>query len=291
MSRKNVVSIVMLCLGVLLFACSGALPAHALSTVIDHTNWNWYDTQSQAVFDAVGTQSVFFSHASVGSNIVGGMNTLRSSDSSKYQLQTVSAGTTPPAVTQPGRFYEYARGNPGWEQKINLFNSYVGNGWSSPKVAFAMDKLCYIDEQAKVSTYLNAMQALSAANPTTKLVYWTMPLTTSTQYDNVLRNLYNNSIRDYAKSHDIILMDIADIEAWSPSGVQQTFIYDGVTYQKLFSGYTGDGGHLNALASQRVATGIYSLVGKSTVAPEPSTMALVFSGLAGLAGLRKRRKK
>jgi len=267
-----------------------ALPAHCESIIVNHSNWDWYTSQSQSVFDRVGQQKIFFSHASVGTNITGGMSALRSSNAIRYQLVVTGEDATPPDTTQPGRLYEYGRGNPGWQAKMDNFRTYVGNGWSSPKVDFSMDKLCYIDQNANVNTYITLMEGLMADNPDTKFILWTMPLTTSTGSDNVLRNQYNMAVRNYAATHDVILFDIADIESWSPSGVQQTFVYGSVTYQMLYSGYTGDGGHLNSDGAQRVANGLYSLFGLATEpspVPVPAALWLFGSGLLGLIGIRR----
>lgn len=268
-----------------------ALPAYCESIVVDHSNWDWYNSQSQAVFDRVGQQRVFFSHASVGGNIDSGMNSLRSSNASRYQLIVTAEDGSPPATTQPGRFYEYGRGNPGWQNKMNYFRTYVQNGWRSPKVDFAMDKLCYIDQNADVNAYIALMEGLAADYPDTKFILWTMPLTTSTGSDNVLRNRYNTSVRNYAATHDIILFDIADIEAWNPSGVQQTFLYQGSIYQRLCLEYTSDGGHLNGTGALRMANGLYSLLGLATEpvpAPVPAAFWLFGSGLLGLLGISRK---
>ncbi|MRR36808.1 hypothetical protein EG829_19525 [bacterium] len=265
--------------------------------MVNHENCNWYTSRDQTVYDRVGQQKVFFSHASVGGNVINGLRALRSSDSSAYQLVVTADNDTPPAATQDGTFYEYSRGNPGWKAKTDNYAAYMGNGWNSPRIDFSMDKLCYIDQAASAEYYLKLMADLEAAYPDTQFVYWTMPLTTSTRSDNVLRNNYNNAVRSYAAANDVILFDIADIEAWNPQGVEQTFMYDGTEYQMLYSGYTGDGGHLNTAGSQRAAIALYSLFGLATEptpepthTPIPAALWLFGTGLAAVMGLRHRRR-
>lgn len=270
-------------------------PAYAGSIIINHTNWDWYNSQTQEVFNRVGQQSVFFSHASVGSNISGGMSSLYSSDSGKYQLIVTSEDGTAPSTAQSGIFYEYGRGNPGWKAKMDQYATYVrSGGWHGPAVSFSMDKLCYIDEGADANYYLGLMSGLIAEYPDTEFVLWTIPLTTSEDSDNILRNQYNNAVRNYAAANELLLLDIADIEAWSPDGVQETFVSGGVTYQKLYSGYTDDGGHLNSKGALRVATGIYSLLGEATetksatATPIPAAVWIFSPALLGLIGIRKK---
>ena len=56
--------------------------------------------------------------------------------------------------------------------------------------------------------------------------------------------------------------DIADIEAWSPQNMHQTFTIKDIPYEMLYTGYSYDGVHLNKEGRQRMAIGLYSLLGK-----------------------------
>jgi hypothetical protein len=103
------------------------------------------------------------------------------------------------------------------------------------------------------------LASLEASYPDTLFVYTTMPLTTASDADNVKRNQYNLAVRQYVVDHDKYLFDIADIEAHDLNGNPQTFQSGGQTYQKLYSGYTSDGGHLNTTGRQQVALGWYAM--------------------------------
>jgi hypothetical protein len=135
----------------------------------------------------------------------------------------------------------------------------VSNGWRFPLVNLAMDKLCYIDQNADLNYYLSSMTVLEAAFPETVFVYATMPLTTATDSDNYLRNVYNDGLRDWVRTNNRVLFDIADIEAHDTNGVRCTFTYSGRVCERLFEGYSSDGGHLNTPGSQLVACGYYAL--------------------------------
>jgi hypothetical protein len=236
--------------------------------VIDHQDIAGVASLPQAMMDVIGQQKWFFTHASVGGNMIDGMSDLHTANPVRYLLTTTSVSynstqqraANPPVPTTPGVIYESDRGNPGWSAKYTIFdNSVRVSGWHDASVGIAMDKLCYIDQDAHAADYLDSMSALEASYPGTVFVYTTMPLTTGSDADNVLRNTYNAAVRQYAQDHDKYLFDIADIEAHDPSGVPQTFQSGGQTYQKLFSGYTSDGGHLNTTGRQRVATGWYAM--------------------------------
>jgi hypothetical protein len=124
-----------------------------------------------------------------------------------------------------------------------------------------MDKFCYIDPTASWMSYTNSMVALESKYPGTKFVYWTMPITTKDS--NVIRRAhYDQNLKNWIDGQKSkILFDLADIEAWSPDGQHQTIISRGNTYEKLYPGYTTDGGHLNEVGRRRAATSLYSLFG------------------------------
>lgn len=271
---------------------SSALPAQALIINYNYVNTHNYDALGSTVYNAIGQQTWFFTHASVGGNMVTGLGTLHASDASKYPLIAHADNSNPPTTVTAGSVYEYNRGNPGWNTKFNIFQTSMGNGWGN-KVDFVMDKLCYIDQNADANTYLTMMDTLDDLYSAT-FVYATMPLTSSSDADNVLRNNYNDAVRTYASSHNKLLFDIADFEAHDTNGILQTFTIGGTTYQKLNPLYTSDGGHLNTAGQDAVDRGWYSLAASQTTEnnpmPEPATMILMGMGLGGAALLKRRRQ-
>ncbi len=274
-------------------ATLSTIPAQA--TVIDHNAVNAVSGYSQGTMDQIGHLNYFFSHASVGSNMVEGLNALHTINSGFYQFQTTAASSSPPASALDGLVYELGRGNPGWQEKLNLFEGYLGNGWAG-RVDLAMDKFCYVDEDAVAGGYdgyLSRMQGLEQkfVNSGTRLVYATIPLTTGSDGDNILRNNFNNAVRSFvAGSSNRLLFDIADIEAWDANGVQHTFTVNNITYQQLSGGFSADGGHLNVLGSQRVALGFYA-VANAALVPEPESYAMLLAGLGLMCTIAGRRRR
>ena len=263
------------------------LAAVVSAEIIDHTAIDGVAALPQSTLDAIGQQRWFFTHASVGSNMLSGLNDLHAADPGRYQLVTASVSylsgqqraANPPDPTVGGRVYECPRGNPGWQSKFTIFeNSVEISGWHAPAVDVAMDKLCYIDQDADAAVYVNLMAALEAQYPQTVFVYITMPLTTSSDYDNVLRNVYNAAVRQHCGANSRLLYDLADMEAHDPNGNPATFTYQGQTYQRLCSGYTSDGGHLNTPGRQRIALGWYATAA-AIVGPDSPTGDLNCDGV------------
>lgn len=241
--------------------------SNSTNIIIDHSNWDWYNIQPQNVIDNVAKLRVFFAHASIGNNIIDGMEALHASDSAKYPLIAIQDDSKPPDVTIDGYLYEYYRGNPDWTEKLNTYSTYTINGWRYPTVNISMNKLCAIDEETAWETYLDSMIRLETMYPDTIFVYFTIPYFTEDRHSNSnsISNVFNNELRSWiAEQDNKVLFDIADLEAWSPEDIHQTFTQNGVTYETLYNGFTNDGVHLDATASQRVAIGLYSLFGKIT---------------------------
>ena len=247
----------------LLFASS-----QSLAQIVDHTHIDGVASLSQSTMDAIGSQRWFFSHASVGGNMMSGMADLHGSNAGRYKLDQASVGFNsdenraddPPAPTTAGMIYECQRGNPGWAEKTAIFqNSVNTSGWRSSATSIVMDKFCYIDQDANATQYVEALAAMEAAWPATTFVYTTMPVTTDEDAGNVLRNQYNTAVREYCQAHGRLLFDIADMESHCPAGNPITFTSGGQTYQKLYNDYSSDGGHLSAAGRQRIALGWYAV--------------------------------
>lgn len=230
--------------------------------IVDHNNWDWYNTQPQPVTNMLATQTIYFVHASVGVNILDGLQALHDLNATKYPLTQQTVDPNVLVSTKAGTIYEYPLGNPGWYAKIINFEANIKGGWHDPKINIAMYKFCYIDQTADWTIYRDSMMSLKTQYPNTRFIFCTMPLNATGNDEEVLRAKFNQNLRDWiTKQNNIILLDIADIEAWNPAGEYQIFKQQGSSYEILFSGYTYDGGHLNSLGSERIAIAFYSVVG------------------------------
>ncbi|MCW5942397.1 MAG: hypothetical protein KIS66_09210 [Fimbriimonadaceae bacterium] len=228
---------------------------------VDHANYRGIESASSEVLGKVAGLRVFFAHASVGGNIVGGLRSLHEKDPARYRLAVQSAGERP-GRTSPGTFYEFDRGNPGAQAKIDLFARYAAGGWAKPNVDAILDKFCYIDPDADFGRYTASMEGIERSHSGTVVLYATIPVCTQADEANDRREAFNERLRTWAKANKKPLLDIADIESHDPSGRANTYARAGRTYRTLFAGYTEDGGHLNAAGSEAVAKGVYSLLAK-----------------------------
>lgn len=228
---------------------------------VDHTNYRAIEAASAATLAKVAGLRVFFAHASVGGNMVGGLRALHERDAGRYPLDVRSAGERPP-TTAKGTFYEFDRGNPGAAAKIADFARYAAAGWSKPNVDAVLNKFCYIDPDASFDDYTRSMLEIERRAPGTAVLYATIPVCTQADDANDKREAFNERLRAWASANKKPLLDIADIEAYEPSGRGHTYARAGKTYRTLSAGYTDDGGHLNAAGSEAVAKGVYSLLAK-----------------------------
>ena len=252
---------VCLCLFCIMIVC----PVAGAAVVIDHASIAGVDSLPQATMNQIGSDlSFFFAHASVGANIVAGLNQLHTTSPSYYTLTTVYEDAVPPTTTTAGRVYEYNRGNPSWQAKVDGFKTDMDNGWGA-KVSVVLNKFCYIDPAVALDYYAisnangSAMSQLEAAYPGTKFVYMTVPYTTAADSTNAQRNTFNAALRAWVRANNKVLLDVADIEAYDANGTAATFVLGGTTYQRLFDGFSSDGGHLNDAGSQQVAKAFYAL--------------------------------
>ena len=267
-----------------------AAPAQAGSTVIGHASLAAATNPPAGISAKVGQLRWFFTHASVGGNLVTGMNVLHAENGARYPLQIYgydgddgdgayhgAVGTAgseggadyraaaDPASTSNGFVYECMRGNPDWANKLVCFsNSVVQSGWRFPKINVVMDKFCWIDPAADPAATCARLAGLEAQYPQTLFVYMTMPLTTETAgTENDLRNDFNRYVRAYCRTAGKWLLDLADIQAWSEAGAEQTYVSGDTTNQRMAAAYAvgpewGDF-HLNAAGRRRGALGWHAL--------------------------------
>lgn len=259
----------------------------AAAVTVDHAGADATVALPNSTMMSVGGQNWYFMHASVGANMVDGMEALALESPERYLLAftTVDDVQLPPGDTGTGTVFENDRGNPSWATKFLWFEEAVQNlGWREPAVNVVMNKLCFIDWSADPQAYVQSMAGLEAEFPVTVFVYTTMPITTGTDSDNVQRALYNAAVRTYCSANGRLLFDIADIESHDPDGILVTFTYNNQVYPRLYSGYTADGGHLNVAGARRVALGWYATAatitegasGIETLPAPGATIASVF---------------
>jgi hypothetical protein len=206
-------------------------------------------------------RAIFFEHASVGSNVEDGLDGLRDQVSGpKPTIRpavngTVGASTIAAALAPGQLFGNWFPSQNGYPfDKIATFESLMTGGVGA-KADIAMMKFCFVDlptgdSSATATAIFNAYKAmmdrLQAAYPNVKFVHWTMPLTTDGAGSNGPREAYNNLIRS---TYGGQVFDLALVESTAPDGSRVT---DGGV-PSMYSGYTGDGGHLNSTGCDKVA--------------------------------------
>jgi hypothetical protein len=219
----------------------------------------------------------YFEHASVGRNILNGVQKLIAgglalkrgtwetwtpidddgnptyytdgNDSSGYVFDVTSmdgtkAGTIKAWFAAHTGLFDNARGNPSAADKIDYFRTAVDTYSIGSSVDVAIMKFCWIDPDADLSDYEAMMSSLQEKYPHLVLVYCTMPLTNSTDSDTAARNTFNNALRMYCSANNLWLFDIADIESHEPDGTAYTDAETGAELE--WPDYSYDSGHMNS---------------------------------------------
>ena len=236
-----------------------AISTHAEGILIGYTNCVAVANYPQSMMDRIGQLKWYFTHASVGENMISGIGLLHSNNPAFYQISSVAATNRPVSAPKAGTIYEWDRGNSSWHEKFDLFQSCVNNGWHEPVVNIAVNKLCFIDSDAVLSWSLNYIITLENSYPQTMFIYTTIPVTTGTDISQYNRNVYNDGMRQWCRTNNRVLLDIADIESHDPDGNPVTFTYNGRVCQQLYSGYAVDEGHLNPAGCELAAKGFYAV--------------------------------
>jgi len=213
---------------------------------------------------------IFFGHQSVGANIIEGIKRLEADQHVSLTWIQVADGDT-----LPGAYFadSYIGENTKPDSKCDAFSSMLDSRFQD-SVDIALMKFCYVDFTSDTdvhhvfSIYQRMIDSLKSQNPRTLFIHVTTPLMSlapkwkrivfdilgRNDYivrENAKRNLYNDLLLSYYKTHEIF--DLASIESTYPDGSRESFDYDGTTYYALVRDYTYDGGHLNEIGQTIVA--------------------------------------
>ena len=236
------------------------------------------DARRQA-WETVARKTIFFGHQSVGNNIIDGLRMV----AKQNQFQALNIIETRNGNDITGFMFAHSKvgrnKHPG--SKIEDFAKIVRGGMGK-RIDVALLKLCYVDIDGNTDTdelfqkYHSTLKHLQKSYPQMKFLAATVPLTTlqtgwkawvkrilgrspAGYRENIKRNKFNELARTaYAKRG--LLFDIAKVESTLPDGSRSTYTVNNTRYLHLYSGYTSDGGHLNAVGKQRVAENLIQVL-------------------------------
>lgn len=221
---------------------------------------------------AVAGQKVFFGHMSVGRNVMAGMEQIYDAHgvAAAPVIELEPGDTT--SVPEGGAFVHSLIGeNRHPVGKLRNFEAMLRGGLGD-QVDVAALKFCYIDIRWNsdvddlFSRYQDTLAELEADYPDVAFVHMTVPLTTGPygirdhvkilvgRDDNATRERYNDLMRKVYGPDE--LFDLAKLEATEPDGVLRE--------HELFPGYSTDGAHLNAGASELIAAELVGFLAETT---------------------------
>jgi lysophospholipase L1-like esterase len=240
------------------FACAHASASYSLTE------------SDKTALKIVKTGYIYFSHKSVGNNLLRGLN--RQAGKAGTSLNIVAVRKHP--TTAGGALLHSQGGSNGKPaSKISSFASTLTQISPPPQIAFM--KFCYVDFNAKTdinklfSIYKATINQLKKDHPETIIAHITVPLTTSSNnwktrikralgssdrnnISNIKRNEFNKLLVDTFPKE--LVFDLAKFESTHQNGDREYFIANGNRVYALAAEYTSDGGHLNDLGQQYLAT-------------------------------------
>lgn len=230
-------------------------------------------TEYRSDLETLSKVRVLFAHKSVGRNVVQGLTDLADEARVPFTVATLDGRL---AGTGPGVFHVEIGENGDPLGKISAFAEVLKQN-EVPGFDVALLKFCYedlsasgiADPRALVDRYASSVAALRAAYPGLRIVHVTSPLRadpaewktpikrllgwdTYEDADNRKRNVYNAELRRRFVGEAVF--DIAEIESTLPDGGRSAFGNGDGRVFTLAQVFTSDGGHLNALGRQVVAT-------------------------------------
>jgi hypothetical protein len=211
---------------------------------------------------------VFFSHQSVGGNILDGLARLGREAGAGLQIVPLASGAAGPAL-----LHAFGGDNGRPDAKLAFFGAAL-DGLSHAPPEVALMKFCYLDftpdtdVEALLDRYRATFDAVARRHPGVLLLHATVPLTTRPtgpkarawrligrrvwqDAANQRRHLFNQRLR--ANVPEQALFDLARVEATRPDGSPEWFRIGGSDCPALCPGYAEGDGHLNETGRRRVA--------------------------------------
>ncbi|MGH7461391.1 MAG: hypothetical protein ACREMA_10225 [Longimicrobiales bacterium] len=226
---------------------------------------------TDAEWQALAGQKIYFGHQSVGRNIVAGVKDLLAEH--PRVAATVVSDRDPESVPGPALIEGLIGKNGDPLGKTRDFAGAVRRGLATGGIA--LHKYCYVDvnENTDVprlfSDYRAAMQEIRANNPDVKLVHVTMPLMVKPRltvkdrikvligreldFDlNLKRNEFNRLlVAVYVGKQPVF--DLAALESTQADGTRLYEDVNGVRVYSMAPEWSDDGGHLNETSRKMVA--------------------------------------
>ncbi|MBN1378189.1 MAG: hypothetical protein JXA04_03045 [Gammaproteobacteria bacterium] len=205
--------------------------------LVDHNAALAFEDIPDCWLDQAKQLTLHYAHTSHGGQIIEGLNYLENFVADKYRI-AIRAGATEglPAVEDPPALRIYD-GNPGdtyvtperyWDGQtaINWTRSVADTGHYD----YSMWSWCTQQSDNSVETvnrYLATMSAFESEYSSMRFILMTGRTDgdQDTNPDSVLRR-NNNMVRDYARDHEMVLFDFADLEKYDPNNVFHPDVHD-----------------------------------------------------------------
>jgi hypothetical protein len=212
--------------------------------------------------NALKSKKIFFGHASVGYNIVNGIEDVKATNKRFVEINIRELKDSDEVVA-PG-IYHSVNGENGFpKSKIDGFKNFLEEKGLGNKLDIAFFKFCYVDFDRDSNVkeifdyYSKSIDELKKEFPKLKILHVTTPLYAHAwgvkgfirnlikgDVSNIKRNEFNKLMISKYKDIDPIY-DLAKIESTLQDGSRVTFRYKGDLYFSLAKQYSMDGGHLN----------------------------------------------
>ena len=225
MAFRIVVFFLLVCIATIRVGEAQTLPG---GLIIDHNAVRDFDFIPPLYLEASKQLTLHYAHTSHGSQIISGIFALEAVDSA-YSVtvrEDVTEGLPPAETPVALRIYD---GNPPntyitpdlyWDgtSGMNATRGVANTGHYN----FSMWSWCgqqSSNSTATVNSYLANLNQLESEYPNMRFIFFTGH-TDGTDTPSTPETLkYNNElVRQYARDHDKIVFDFADIESWDPAG-------------------------------------------------------------------------